>query len=349
MLFIASFASAQAKVPLRIMCNVSGAQVFLAGQLVGTTAPNLMLNLRVGNYPLRVIKPGFNDFNQVVNVDGDGTTVKVMLQAQARGDGPALNLNDGNMQQPAPEGRDLNRQSDSAPAPINNFERKGPVPNVIVAPQVMNFDLAISSNVNNAEVIINGNPAGRTPFQAQVPAGTYALKVRAPGYLDYNQNIVVGNGPAQFNVALQPLGYQVSVNSNVQGAAVLVNGQQLGQTPYATTLPPGTYSIIVRATGYLDYQGQLSVNGPQQVNANLMPATASWQLSIPAALLNHQGQRRGMQFLLDGAPQDGTSGQILPGRHVIRFVTGDLAVETQVDIQAGRAYVFEPSLGINVR
>jgi hypothetical protein len=328
------------------MCNVSGAQVFLAGQLVGTTTPNLMLNVRVGNYPLRIIKPGFNDFNQVVNVDGDGTTVRVMLQA--RGDGPALNLNDGKMQ-PVPEGKELNRQSDNAPAPINNFEKKGAAPNVIVAPQVMNFDLAISANVNNAEVIINGNPAGRTPFLAQVPAGTYALKVRAPGYLDYNQNIVVGNGPAQFNVALQPLGYQVSVNSNVQGAAVLVNGQQLGQTPYATTLAPGNYAIIVRATGYLDYQVQLSVNGPQQVNASLMPATASWQLNIPEALLNRQGQRRGMQLLLDGAPQNGTSGQILPGRHVIRFVTGDLAVETQVDIQAGRAYVFEPSLGINVR
>jgi hypothetical protein len=351
MLFVATFASAQAKAPLRILCNVSGAQVFLSGQLVGNTTPNLILNVRVGNYPLKIIKKGYNDFDMTVNVGGEGATVRANLQP--RGAAPAPNSIQA---QPAPNNKaqlDQNVQTqDQVPAPDQRaIERRAPAPNVIVAPQNLNYDLVISSNVNGADVIINGNPAGRTPFRAQVPSGSYTLLIRAQGFLEFSQNIVVNNGPTQINAVLQPLSFQVSVNANVQGAAVIINGQQLGQTPFATALVPGTYALIVRAPGYLDYQAQIAVNGPQAINAGLQQATATWQFQIPDTFADKRGQeqRRNLQLSLDGVQQNSFSGQIFPGRHTIRIAMGGLAVETQVDIQAGRSYIFTPTLGINVQ
>jgi len=189
LLFIAAFASAQAKAQLTIICNVSGAQVFLAGQLIGNTNPNLALNIRVGTYPLKIIKKGYVDFDATVTIAGAGAVLQANL---------------------VPKG--------GAAAP-NTL----PAPNTIAVPQVYNYDLSISSNVTNAEVVINGNHAGQTPFVAQLPNGSYTITVRAPGYLDFNQNVVVNGGPLQVNAMLQGQNYQVSVSANVNGALVFMN------------------------------------------------------------------------------------------------------------------------------
>jgi hypothetical protein len=239
---------------------MSGAQVYLAGQLIGNTNPNLILNVRMGTYQLTVVKQGFMRFDTVVTVGQGGAAVQANL---------------------VPPG------GISAPNTI-------PVPNTIPPPppQIFNYNLTVSSNVNGAAVFINGNQAGQTPLTAQVPAGSYTVLVRAPGFLDFNQNVVVGNGPAQVNAFLQ--------------------------------------SMI-----------------------------ATWQLSLPDTIRNRDFRpeqfREGIQIWIDGVRQDTApgpiiaSGQLTPGRHVIRLVAGGLSTETQIDVQAGQALNFEPFIGLNVR
>jgi hypothetical protein len=386
-------AFAQTKFPLKIVCNVMDADVYINNKLYTKTTANLIIQLPPSTYNIKVAKAGYNEFqaNVAVQASNSGTILNVALQP---------------LQAPAQVGTPnilpsfpLNIASNVSGAQVYlNGKPTGQTPfgqNVIggtyeirvTAPGYADFQqkvivkgplqvnamlqptgqmLSVQSNVQGADVIINGNPAGKTPFSAQVPSGSYNVTVKAPGYFDFNQGVVVGNGAAQVNAVLQPLGYQLSVSANVQGASVFVNNQQLGQTPFATTLAPGSYTLLVRASGYLDYQVQLSVNGPQVVNASLQPASASWQFRIPEAFLNKdQGKDQGKgkdqrsyaqaQLWIDGilqpeAPgQAFASGQLFPGRHVIRFVSGGLAVETQVDVQAGKAYVFEPFIGISVK
>jgi len=262
LLAIGAFASAQDRAPLQIYCNVSGAQVYLAGQLIGNTNPNLFLNVRMGTYSLTVAKPGFMRFDTMVTVGQGGAQVQANLGTPGGGMAP-----------------------NTIPVP-NNIPAPPP------PPQIFNYGLTVSSNVNGAMVFINGNQAGQTPLTAQVPAGSYTVLVRAPGFLDFNQNVVVGNGPAQVNAFLQ--------------------------------------SMI-----------------------------ATWQLVLPDNVRNRDFRpeqfREGIQIWIDGARQDTApgpiiaSGQLTPGRHVIRLVAGGLSSETQIDVQAGQALNLVPFIGVNVQ
>ena len=320
-----TFAGAQPKATMQIICNVPGAQVFLAGQLIGTTTPNLVLNIRQGNYPLKIIKNGYNDFDTMVAVGPGGAMIQANL---------------------VPKG--------AAPAP-NTIK----APNTIATPQVLNYGLSVASNINGASVFINGNPAGQTPFSSQLPNGSYTVVVRANGYMDFSQNIVINGGPFQINAMLQGQNQQLSVQCNVTGADVYINGNMAGKAPFISQVPQGSYSIVVKAAGYGDFSQNMVVgNGPATVNAMLQPMLASWQLRLPEHMLNKDiktGQSRGIQVWVDNMLQAETlgpivaAGQLFPGRHSIRVVSGGLAVETQVDVQAGRAYIIEPFMGINIK
>ena len=117
-------------------------------------------------------------------------------------------------------------------------------------------------------------------------------------------------------------------------------------------LPPGGYSVVVRAPGYNDYVASVTLNGPQTVMAALQPAAAGWQILLPEAYTNKDlkgGHWSHIQVYVDGQLQKSPSGQVVAGRHVIRLVSGGLAVETIVEFQAGRTYSFEPTLGLTVK
>ena len=86
------------------------------------------------------------------------------------------------------------------------------------------FQLSVNAaNVRGAEVIINGNPAGQTPFSAQLAPGSYMVTIRAPGYGDYSIQLNM-NGPQSISAVLQPLAatWQLSlpdssVNKDMRG------------------------------------------------------------------------------------------------------------------------------------
>ncbi len=394
-LFLALFAlaaigaaSAQTKFPLVINCNEMGADVYINNKLYTKTVPNLRIQLPPAAYNIKIAKDGFREFQATVNVAAKaaGTVLNATLesiQPQAPAQAPvgksiipsfglriACNVSGAQI---FVDGNPVGTTPNDAKIPLGKHEVRVSAPGFVdfvqkieatafvalsVTLQGLNQSLSVSSNVNGADVLINGNPAGKTPFQAQVPGGSYSVVVKAPGFLDFAQNIVVGNGPAQVNAMLQPMSFQVNVNGNVQGALVFVNGQQSGQTPFATALPPGSYTVLVRAPGFLDYQVQVAVNGPQAINAILQPATVSWQLKLPESLVNKDlknGRDRGIDFWIDGqqqGEQNGpvfSAGQIQAGRHTLRFAAGGIVYETQVDIQLGKSYTFEPFLGINVK
>jgi hypothetical protein len=312
LLLVGAGAFADNKVALTVKCNVSGAQVYVNGRLAGYTQPNFSQLLAAGQYEITVKAKGYQDFSTSVRINRDPVTVNATLG------GPA----------------------------------------VVQPPQVFNYGLSITANVNGADVYVNGNLAGKTPFNGQVPQGSYSVVVKAPGYGDFSQNVVV-NGPTRVNATLQAMTYQVTVTAaNVHGATVLINGSQVGQSPYQAFMMPGTYTVTIKAPGFIDYQAQIIVNGPENVNAVLQPMTASWQFRIPDGFLNRdirQGQSRFIEVYLDGVRQAESqgpvvaAGQMTAGRHTFRFAIGGMSVETQVDAQAGRAYVLEPFVGINVK
>ncbi|HET7839285.1 MAG TPA: PEGA domain-containing protein [Rectinemataceae bacterium] len=385
-LVLGSAAFAQNKAALQIVCNQSGAQVFINGRLMGTTSPNIALLLPVGQYAVKVSKSGFLAYDTSVNLGAGGAVINVNLvqpgapqaqvpQAQRMNVLPPPTVFNYsitvqcNVQgaQVIINGNPAGTTPFSSQVPGGSYSVLVRAPgyldfnqNVVVNGAMtvlanlvpISFSLSVNANVAGADVIINGNPAGKTPFSAQVPGGSYTVTVRAAGYIDYNQNVVV-SGAAQVNASLQPLSYQLNVvATNVNGAQVFLNGNPMGQTPFVSMLPPGSYGLIVRAPGFLDYSAQVLLSAAQTVSATLVPAMATWQLNFPDAFINRELKGAHLTLVLifiDGVLQKGSGGQIPAGKHVVRLVTGGMATETQVELQAGRTYTFEPSLGLSVR
>jgi PEGA domain. len=269
---IGAFASAQGRTAqLTIICNVPGAQVFVSGRSVGVASPELNVAVAPGNYVVRITRPGYQDFETRVSVGSRGFTLRVALVPAAQG-----------TPQPMGEGGQRNVPTDGGEVQtpgrdVPTFNRSEPVP-IPVSPRMGKSDLIIACNIDDADVYINNILAGKTPFRAQVLPGTYSVRVVAEGYADYEQGVIVGNGPLRI---------------------------------------------------YASLQGSVS----------------SWFFRSPGS--------RSVQLWIDGVPQalaDGqASGQILPGRHSLRIASGDLVAETPVDILPGRAYSFEPFLGISVK
>lgn len=68
--------------------------------------------------------------------------------------------------------------------------------------QPLNYSLTVTSNVNGADVYLNGRHMGRTPMTATLQPGTYHLRVEAGGYRTYSTQVTV-NGGTTINAYLQ--------------------------------------------------------------------------------------------------------------------------------------------------
>ena len=221
-----------------------------------------------------------------------------------------------------------------------------------VTMQAATFQLSVNaSNVKGAQVLLNGKAAGNTPFNTQLPPGTYTVTVQAPGFLGYNESFTM-SGPKSINVTLQPATFQLSVNANVKGAQVLLNGGMAGNAPFNTQLSPGTYTVTVQAPGFNSYSESFTLTGPKSISVTLQPAMGTVTIALPAASVNTDmkgGHWSQIQVYVDGAIQKGQIIQLPPGRHLIRVTSGGLQVEGFYDIQAGVSYTIEPFMGLYLR
>ncbi len=384
---LASFAGAafaQNRTSLNIICNQVGAQVLIDGKLAGYTTPNFSFLISAGNRTITVKKDGFQPFQQTIKVSNSPVTLNVTL------------------------------------VPIGGA--------VTPPPQTLKHVLTVNCNVNGAQVIINNIQAGVTPFRSDLAPGSYSLIVRAPGYTDYTQNVVI-NGNTTINAVLQgqmapvslsvnvpdaeilfnnasygkaangvfrtslaPGNYRLEVRSpgynfwamdvivnpgsgltmnvslqqqmaaitltcNRDGAAVYLNGNFAGNiTPprFVTNVVPGVYNLTVKAPGFSDYNAQINVPAGTGYTANivLQYATASYHFTLNPANINPDFKGNPwsqIRLYIDGGPQKDFEGQLLPGRRVIRVVTGALVLETAVDVVSGANYTFELGATLTVK
>jgi DNA-binding transcriptional regulator of glucitol operon len=343
-----------------VNANVNGALVILNGNQVGTTPFSGQLN--PGTYALVVRATGYQDWTtqlvmsgpQTLNVTLHPLNYQLVVNANVNG---ALVFLNGNQVGTTPFSGQLvpGTYSLLVRAPgyqdwMTQVPLSGPR-TLTVTLQPMNYQLVVNANVNGALVFLNNNQVGTTPFSGQLTPGTYALLVRAPGYQDWTTQVAM-SGPQTLAVVLQPLNYQLSVNANVPGALVYLNDNQAGTTPFVAQIAPGSYSIVVTAPGYQDWTTQVTMNGPQTLNASLQPTMASLVFDLkPDNFTREMRDKRfaQVQVFVDNVQQKGFTLQVAPGPHQIRVVSWGMQSVITLTCEAGKSYTITPALSLAVQ
>jgi hypothetical protein len=230
----AELSPAQTIGSLSITSSPSGASVYVDGSYRGVT-PATVGNLQAGNHNAQLVKAGYKDWNAQVTIYTGQTTYLS--------------------------------------------------PTLTPDPQPMYATVSLVSNPSGASVYSNGVYKGKTipgtPLvSTQVVPGTYTLLLTKSGYQDYttigavvagkNYDIVANLVPVS-----NPTTGAISVSSVPSGADAYINNGFKGLTPITVEgLTPGTYYVLVRLSGYQDWQSNTAVSAGStaQVSAVLIPA-----------------------------------------------------------------------------
>jgi hypothetical protein len=219
---------------LSVSSSPSGATVYVDGVYRGVT-PTTVGNLQAGTHPVELAKAGYKGWQGQATINAGETTYL----------SPTL-------------------QPDTQPVYAT---------------------VSLVSNPSGASVYSNGVYKGKTipggpVVSTQVLPGTYTLLLTKSGYQDYTTvgSVVAGKNydiVANLVPVSNPTTGAIAVSSVPSGADVYINNGFKGLSPITIeSLTPGTYYVLVRLSGYQDWQSNVPVSAGStaQVSAILIPA-----------------------------------------------------------------------------
>ncbi len=158
-------------------------------------------------------------------------------------------------------------------------------PTLVTNPQPQYATVSISSNPAGANVYGDGVYVGQTRSGSplvfnEVRPGIHTLLLTKSGYQDYEatQSVVAGQDyvvSVTLNPVQNPTTCGISVISAPSGAEVYLNNVFRGLTPITLdSLAPGSYAVILKLSGYQDWQSTVQATAGQtaQLSATLIPA-----------------------------------------------------------------------------
>ncbi len=303
--------------------GAQGAAVRIDGQPVGNIP--YRMTVQPGRHLLQVGREGYETFTQWVELTGAQVlTMPVMLQQQAPQTGSLLvggdvsgapvfldgdphgvtptvidNIPAGDHAvEIRPQGMDVHHET----VHIEAGQRAVLNPTLRPAP-AQTGSLRVVANVPNATVSLDGAPIGPAPATKDgVTPGDHILEATAEGYQPVQQPVTIQSGQQQvvsLTLTRQQLAPgRIVVNASVDGATVLIDGDEKGAPPVVVeNAPPGTHAIVVRARGYHEYRTTCDV-GPGhncEVTAQMDPVATSVRVETPGVQNAH--------FFVDGQEQ----------------------------------------------
>ncbi len=222
---------------LSVSSSPSGASVYVDNVYRGTTTA-VVGNLQAGSHNVLIVKAGYQNWQNSVKVTAGTATY-------------------------------VNAQLDADPTPAYGT-------------------VSITSNPPGADVYADGRYVGRTRSDGplvftQVTPGTHSLTISKAGYQDYTgTGTIVAGHDYPISVTLQavpnPTTGSISVNSGPSNAEVYVNNLYRGYSPVTVDgLTPGSYTVMVKLSGYETWQSAANVIAGQttQISATLIQAQAT--------------------------------------------------------------------------
>jgi len=161
--------------------------------------------------------------------------------------------------------------------------------------------LSVSTRPDGAKIYIDGELIGNTPLEDEpVQAGQHRLRMQLTRYLPVEQDLLVQgrNIQQQLMVPLEPAWAEVTIDSQPQGARILVDGEVVGDTPAMVEILQGEHQLILQKEAYSDWQQELVITPGENLDlerVTLRPAAGTMRLvSIPGhANVTVDGEFRG--------------------------------------------------------
>ncbi|QRN99759.1 PEGA domain-containing protein [Archangium violaceum] len=164
--------------------------------------------------------------------------------------------------------------AEPAPAPVQDSE--------ILAPLIRKTELAVKMTgvVRGARLFIDDKEIGSIPKgPIEVTPGEHTVAVRRGGYRDFSRRVTAKEGElTEVSVMLEAVTGFVSVKADVEGARVLIDGEDKGAAPLeGVMLSAGSHEIVVQRDGYRPETQRIAVRAGKEYNVdvNLRPLVAA--------------------------------------------------------------------------
>ncbi|MCP4413963.1 MAG: PEGA domain-containing protein, partial [Gammaproteobacteria bacterium] len=138
--------------------------------------------------------------------------------------------------------------------------------------------LSINSEPTNANVSIDGKVVGKTPATiSDLNPGTYNVEVKIDDHIDWKESVeILSNNETTISAELNIKTGTVCVNSKPTGAKVLIEGNEVGNTPVTKPdLKPGIQNVEIQMEGYETWNEKVEVVPDKEsaINAELKMET----------------------------------------------------------------------------
>jgi len=153
--------------------------------------------------------------------------------------------------------------------------------------------LRVLSNVPGASVYVDDREVGAMgaiPFANPLATGEHHLWVEKPGYETVERDVELGLGDdITVSVDLERLPYgRLRAVSNVRGAKVYVDGEEVGVTPFEGNVDAGVHRVRLAADGMKDWEQDVDIERGQEtpIRVRLRPAPSragAWVTAVLAA------------------------------------------------------------------
>ncbi|MEA3501017.1 MAG: PEGA domain-containing protein, partial [Candidatus Marinimicrobia bacterium] len=142
--------------------------------------------------------------------------------------------------------------------------------------------VTIESNPPGAEVLINGQKMGSTPFSGELTSGKHRLEIRKKLYYQHISDFILEAGETKnISHALKPKYGYLSITSQLEDVEISLDGKPIGATPIDKEhVMSGKHKIIAKKDSYHNYETIFEIQDNQKKTVKIVLDPAIVSLAI---------------------------------------------------------------------
>lgn len=190
----------------------------------------------------------------------------------------------------------------------------------VLPPATEQASFAVTSDPPGAMVSIDGQLLGPTPLIAPSPEGSHKLTLEKQGYARAERSMMFSKERSietNFTLTKLPPEPALAITSEPPGAKVVVDGKDLGKTPFIGVVPAGEHVLELRLEGRRSAQAQIMMPEDRDLDLRFsldaadVPHTPAFAINVDpvGAEVSVDGVVKGPAPLID---------TLAPGKHAIK-------------------------------